>query len=92
MATAVGYGYAGEAGRVGPVATRDEASMGPILGHLTSAIEPRGAFAMWLPGTADRAVVPALRAGFRLDQFPILLCWDRPFADLARYLPISPGC
>jgi GNAT superfamily N-acetyltransferase len=88
---AVAYGYAGEAGRVGPVATRDEALMGPILGHLTSAIEPRGAFAMWLPGTADRAVVPALRAGFRLDQFPILLCWDRPFADLARYLPISPG-
>ena len=46
---------------------------------------------MWLPGTADRALVAALRAGFRLDQFPILLCWDRPFADLARYLPISPG-
>jgi GNAT superfamily N-acetyltransferase len=88
---AVAYGYAGEAGRVGPVATRDEALLAPILGHLTSAIEPRGAFAMWLPGTADRAVVPALRAGFRLDQFPILLCWDRPFADLARYLPISPG-
>lgn len=88
---AVAYGYAGEAGRVGPVATRDEALLAPILGHLTTAIEPRGAFAMWLPGNADRAVVPALRAGFRLDQFPILLCWDRPFADLARYLPISPG-
>ena len=88
---ALAYGYAGEAGRVGPVATRDDALLAPILGHLTTAIEPRGAFAMWLPGTADRAVVPALRAGFRLDQFPILLCWDRPFADLARYLPISPG-
>jgi GNAT superfamily N-acetyltransferase len=88
---ALGYGYAGEAGRVGPVAVRDETLLAPVLGHLTTAVVPRGAFALWLPGTADRALVPALRAGFRLDQFPILLCWDRPFADLARYLPISPG-
>jgi GNAT superfamily N-acetyltransferase len=87
----LGYGYASEAGRVGPVAVRDEALLGPVLGHLTSVVIPRGAFAMWLPGTADRAIVPALRAGFRLDQFPLLLCWDRPFAELSRYLPISPG-
>ncbi len=87
----LGYGYASEAGRVGPVAVRDEALLGPVLGHLTSVVIPRGAFALWLPGTADRAIVPALRAGFRLDQFPLLLCWDRPFARLDRYLPISPG-
>jgi hypothetical protein len=87
----VGYGYAGEAGRVGPVAVRDEALLGPILGHLTSAVVPRGAFAVWVPGAADRAVVLALQAGFRLDAFPVLLCWDRPFADFSRYLPISPG-
>lgn len=87
----LGYGYAGEAGRVGPIAVRDEALLAPVLGHLMTAVTPRGAFALWLPGTADHAVVPALRAGFRLDQFPVLLCWDRPFADLARYLPISPG-
>ncbi|MEJ7748168.1 MAG: GNAT family N-acetyltransferase [Candidatus Limnocylindrales bacterium] len=88
---AVGYGYASEAGRVGPVAVRDESLLGPILGHLTTAVTARGAFALWLPGSADRAVVPALRAGFRLERFPVLLCWDRPFADLTRYLPISPG-
>jgi hypothetical protein len=87
----VGYGYATEAGRVGPVAVRDADLMVAVLGHLTSVVEPRGAFALWLPGNADRAVVAALRAGFRLDQFPVLLCWDRPFADFARYLPISPG-
>ena len=87
----VGYGYAGEAGRVGPVAVRDAALLAPILGHLTSAVVPRGAFAMWVGGAADRALVPALQAGFRLDQFPVLLCWDRPFADFSRYLPISPG-
>jgi GNAT superfamily N-acetyltransferase len=88
---AVGYGYATEAGRIGPIAVRDEALLAPILGHLSSAVTPRGAFALWLPGSADRAIVAALRAGFRLDQFPVLLCWDRPYADLARYLPISPG-
>jgi len=87
----VGYGYATEAGRIGPVAVRDEALLAPILGHLSNAVTPRGAFALWLPGTADRAIVPALRAGFQLDQFPVLLCWDRPYADLTRYLPISPG-
>ena len=85
------YGYAGEAGRVGPVASRDPALIAPILGHLTREIVPRGAFAMWLPGTADRAVVGALHAGFRLEPFPVLLCWDRPMPDLSRYLPISPG-
>ena len=90
-ATPLGYGYAGEAGRVGPVAVRDEALLGPVLGHLTAVVVPRGAFALWVGGAADRAVVPALRAGFRLDQFPVLLCWDRPFADFSRYLPISPG-
>ena len=88
---ALGYGYAAEAGRVGPVAARDPDLIAPILGHLTREVVPRGAFAMWLPGTADRAVVGALRAGFRLEPFPVLLCWDRPMVDLSRYLPISPG-
>lgn len=87
----VGYGYAGEAGRVGPVAVRDDALLAPILGHLTSTVVPRGAFAIWIGGAADRALVPALEAGFRLDPFPVLVCWDRPFADFSRYLPISPG-
>jgi GNAT superfamily N-acetyltransferase len=87
----LGYGYAGEAGRVGPIAVRDDALLGPILGHLMSAVAPRGAFAVWVGGAADRAIVPALQAGLRLDPFPVLVCWDRPFADFARYLPISPG-
>lgn len=89
--TPVGYGYAGVAGRVGPVAVRDDALLAPILGHLTSAVQPRGAFALWIPGGADRALVAALQAGFRLDRFAVLMCWDRPFGDFSRYLPISPG-
>ena len=89
--TPVAYGYATEAGRIGPVASRDADLLVPILGHLTTEVAPRGAFAIWLPGTADRAVVATLRAGFRLEPFPVLLCWDRPFVDLSRYIPISPG-
>jgi GNAT superfamily N-acetyltransferase len=87
----LGYGYAAESGRTGPFAVRDEALLGPVIGHVLAAVEPRGASAMWVPGLADRAVVPLLRAGFRLDQFPVLLCWSRPFADFSRYVPISPG-
>lgn len=87
----LGYGYAGEVGRVGPVAVRDADLVAPILGHLMTAVRPRGAFAVWLPGNADRALTAALRSGLRLEPFPVLLCWDRPFVDLARYLPTSPG-
>ena len=89
--TPLGYGYAGESGRLGPVATRDPDLLAPILGHLTSAVIPRGASATWIGGAADRALVALLRAGFRLEGFPVLLCWDRPYADFARYLPSSPG-
>ena len=89
--TPVGYGYAGESGRLGPVAVRDPDLLAPILGHLTSAVIPRGASAIWIGGHADRALVAMLRAGFRLESFPVLLCWDRPFADFSRYLPNSPG-
>jgi GNAT superfamily N-acetyltransferase len=88
---AVAYGYSSEAGRLGPVAVRDETLLGPVLGHLVGAVRPRGAFGIWVPGTAGQAVVPLLRAGFRFDGFPVLLCWDRPFADFSRFIPMSPG-
>ncbi len=87
----VGYGYAGESGRLGPVAARDPDLLAPILGHLTSTVIPRGASAIWIGGAADRALVALLQAGFRLEGFPVLLCWDRPYADFSRYLPSSPG-
>jgi hypothetical protein len=62
-----------------------------VIGHLVRTVRPRGAFGMWVAGSAGDVVVPLLRAGFRIDGFPVLLCWDRPFADFARTLPISPG-
>jgi GNAT superfamily N-acetyltransferase len=87
----IGYGYASESGRVGPIAVRDAAMIGPVIAHLVTTIRPRGAFGMWLPGAAEETFAPLIRAGFRLEGFPCLLCWDRPFADFTRYVPISPG-
>lgn len=86
-----GYGYASETGRIGPLAMRDGDLVGPALGHLLRAVQSRGAQAMWVPGAAGAAVTTLLRAGLRFEDFPILIGWDRPFADFERYLPISPG-
>lgn len=85
----VGYGYSSEAGRFGPVALLDETLMAPVLGHLIAAIKPRGATSVWVPGANDRAMVALLRAGLRIEGFPALLGWTRPFGAFDRYLPAS---
>ena len=88
---ALGYGYAGEVGRIGPIAVRARV---PARGGRRSprgAVPARGARAVWALGGASRLVPTLLAAGLRIDGFPLMLCWDRPFADFARYLPISPG-
>ncbi len=87
----VGYGYASPVGRIGPIGVRDSALLAPVVSHLLGAVEPRGGHAIWLTGDADEVMVGLLRSGFRMDAFPVLLCWTRPFADLGRYVPISPG-
>jgi GNAT superfamily N-acetyltransferase len=85
----LGYGYSSRAGRFGPMALLDETLTAPVIGHLMRTIEPRGAASVWVPGANDRAIVALLRAGFRLEGFPAMLCWTRPFAAFERYLP--PG-
>lgn len=87
----VGYGYTSAVGRIGPVAVRTTSLMAPVLGHLLTAVEPRGASAVWLPGSASVGVELVLGAGLRFEDFPVLVCWSRPFADFERYLPLSPG-
>jgi GNAT superfamily N-acetyltransferase len=88
---ALGYGYAGEIGRVGPIAIRDATLLEAVIGHLIAAVPARGARAVWATGGAPRLVPTLLAAGLRIDGYPLIMCWDRPFADFARYVPISPG-
>jgi len=83
----LGYGYSSQVGRFGPVALLDETLTAPVIGHLMRAIEPRGATSVWVPGANDRAMVALLRAGLRIEGFPAMPCWTRPFAVFERYLP-----
>jgi GNAT superfamily N-acetyltransferase len=83
----IGYGYSSKAGRFGPVALLDETLTAPVLAHLLTAIEPRGATSAWVPGANDRAMVAMLRAGLQIESFPGLLCWTRPFAAFDLYMP-----
>lgn len=85
----LGYGYSSEAGRFGPVALLDDTLTAPVLGHLIGSIKPRGATSAWVPGANDRAMVALLRAGLRIEGFPALLGWTRPFGAFDRYLPAS---
>jgi GNAT superfamily N-acetyltransferase len=87
----LGYGYTSPVGRIGPVAVRDPALMAPVVGHLLTAVTPRGASAIWTPGGTTGAIAAGLDAGLRFEEWPLLLCWSRPYADFERYLPISPG-
>jgi GNAT superfamily N-acetyltransferase len=87
----LGYGYAGEVGRVGPIAVASAELLSPVVGHLLGAVVPRGASSIWIPGHAGEAVATAIRAGLRFDGFPILACWSAPYADFTRYVPTSPG-
>lgn len=85
----VGYGYTSEVGRLGPIGVEDAPLMGPVVGHLMGSVRPAGAFSAWVPGSASAAVATLLEAGLRLEDFPALVCWDRPFADFERYMPIT---
>lgn len=86
-----GFGYASLVGRIGPVSVRNGDLLWPVMSHLATAVEPRGASAVWVPGAAGRVVRGLLQARFRLEDYPILVCWSEPFADFSRYIPISPG-
>jgi hypothetical protein len=46
---------------------------------------------VWLPGDAGEAIRIAVESGLRMEGFPILAGWSRPFADFTRYVPTSPG-
>ena len=86
----LGYGYARDDGRLGPVAAVDGEVVPAILGHLVSSMDPPPeGWTIVVPGGCGSAMTAALRAGLRIAEPPTLLCWDRPLADFGRYLPIG---
>jgi hypothetical protein len=87
--TVEGYGYIAPSGRFGPIAAREASLLAPIAGHLLGNVNPPGAYATWVPGTADELFRSLLRAGLRIEAFPALLLWDRPIGDFSRYVPIN---
>jgi GNAT superfamily N-acetyltransferase len=86
-----GYGYTSAVGRIGPVAVRSASLLAPVVADLLTVIEPRGASAIWVPGHAGSTVAMLVRAGLRIEGFPVLFGWSRPFSDFERYIPRSPG-
>jgi GNAT superfamily N-acetyltransferase len=86
---AVAYGYTSSLGRVGPIAALSADLLPAIAGHVLEAIVPRGASSMRVTGASAPLFAALLRAGLRIEEFPTLLCWTRPFADFSRYVPSS---
>lgn len=86
---ALGYAYGSGGGRLGPVAALDPELLPALVGVAIRETPALGTVALWVPGTAHRAMRALLDAGLRLDGFAALICWSRADHPFARYLPIS---
>lgn len=83
----VGYAYAHQSGRCGPLVVSRPELLLPFLGEVTRAIEPADAWMVNVPGPAAETFSALLHAGFRLDGPPLIYCASRPGIDHSRYLP-----
>lgn len=86
-----GYGYTSAVGRIGPVAVRPMLPLASVVADLLTSVSPRGASAVWVTGQAGPTIEMLVRAGLRIEGFPVLLGWNRTFAAFDRYIPTSPG-
>ncbi len=86
---ALGYVYGSGGGRLGPLAALDPELQPALCGVAIRDTPTFGTVAMWVPGTADRAMRALLAAGLRLEGFPGLVCWSRADHPFERYVPIS---
>jgi GNAT superfamily N-acetyltransferase len=85
----LGYGYRTRGGRLGPVAVEDATLLPAVLADLARREQPPGRWQVLVPGPAERALVPLLKAGMRLEASPGLYCANGPSISLERYLPGS---
>lgn len=85
----VGYGYAQESGRLGPIALAEPTFLASVIGDLMTHARPRGAWRIIVPGEAGEALLPLLKAGFRIDGHPGIYCASRTGPRLDRYIPAS---
>jgi GNAT superfamily N-acetyltransferase len=87
--SAVGYAYAHESGRIGPVVVSRPELMLPVVGQLMREIEPADDWMVNVPGPAGAAFAGLLAAGMRLDGPPVIFCSSRTAIDHGRYLPAT---
>ena len=89
---AVGYGYASEAGRVGPIAVARPGAAWRRSSAISSPPSRRAARSgCGCRAPAGEAMPRCSAPASGSTASRCLLCWDRPFADFRRYVPISPG-
>ncbi len=82
-----GYGYAQQAGRMGPVIVRRPELLLPFVGQLMKEIEPVEDWMVNVPGPAAEPFESLLRAGMRFDGPPIIYCATDLRTDHSRYMP-----
>lgn len=84
----VGYAYASDSGKVGPVAVRSARDVAHILSASLRSAAERGATSASLvvPGHCRAAIAYLLRSGFRYGESINLLLASRPFGHMDRYL------
>ncbi|MEA2677384.1 MAG: hypothetical protein QOJ81_1525 [Chloroflexota bacterium] len=84
---AVGYGYAQQSGRLGPVVVERSELILPFVGQLMREIGSLEDWMINVPGPAADAFAGLLRAGMRIDGPPVLFCASGHSIDHSRYLP-----
>lgn len=82
---AVGYGYVQPSGRLGPAFVTDPELLEGVVSDLVARMEPPGAWQFVVPG-ASAAMAALLRAGFRFDDAPVILCASAPYLAVEAYL------
>lgn len=83
----VGYGYAHQSGRLGPLVVRRADLLLPFAAQLMREVEPLEGWMIHLPGPAIETFQALVSAGMRLDGPPIIFCASQSRIDHSRYVP-----